>query len=72
MADEHSAAEKGVAVTLHATEITTERLNRLRDYVEKGVLVPYMPLTFSLAEVPRAFSVKEKGGVPGKIAINTR
>jgi NADPH:quinone reductase-like Zn-dependent oxidoreductase len=72
MADEPSAAEKGVAVTLQATEITTERLNRLRDYVEKGVLVPHMPLTFSLAEVPRAFSVKEKGGVPGKIAINTR
>jgi NADPH:quinone reductase-like Zn-dependent oxidoreductase len=54
------------------TEITTERLNRLRDFVEKGVLVPYIPQTFSLADISHAFSVKESGGVPGKIAIKAR
>jgi NADPH:quinone reductase-like Zn-dependent oxidoreductase len=72
MAEEQAAAKKGVAVTLQATEITTERLNRLRDFVEKGVLVPYIPQTFSLADISHAFSVKESGGVPGKIAIKAR
>jgi alcohol dehydrogenase len=72
MPDQTSAAEKGVAATLQATEITTERLNRLRDYVEQGVIVPYIPQTFSLADISHAFRVKEKGGVPGKIAIKAR
>ena len=72
MPDQQAAADKGVEAVMQGTQITTERLNRLRDLVEQGVVAPYVALTFDLPDVSRAFSMKEAGGVPGKIAVKAR
>jgi NADPH:quinone reductase-like Zn-dependent oxidoreductase len=69
MPDQQAAAAKGVTAVLQGTEITTQRLNRFRDYVEQGVLVPYVAQVFDLSDISGAFRMKESGGVPGKIAV---
>jgi NADPH:quinone reductase-like Zn-dependent oxidoreductase len=70
--DQQAAAAKGVTAILQGTEITTQRLNRFRDYVEQGVLAPYVAQTFALSDISGAFRIKEAGGVPGKIAVALR
>jgi NADPH:quinone reductase-like Zn-dependent oxidoreductase len=69
MPDEEAAAAKGVEVVLQATGVTTERLDRFRDYVEQQVVRPYIAHTFELSDVSEAFTMKETVGAPGKIAI---
>jgi len=70
--DQEAAAAKGVTAELQATGVTTERLERLRELVEEGVLRPHLAQTFDLGDIVRAFEMKEAGGVRGKIAIATR
>jgi len=72
MPDQQAAADKGVEAVMQGTQITTQRLNRLRDLVEQGVLVPYVAQTFDLSDISAAFSMKEAGGVLGKIAVKAR
>jgi len=64
-----AAAAKGITVALQATQITKDRLNRLRGYLESGVVTLHVAETFDLSEVGRALTVKEAGGVVGKLAI---
>ena len=70
--DQQAAADKGVEAVMQATQITTQRLNRLRDYVEQGVVTPYVPHTFDLSDIAAAFRMKEAGGVAGKMAVKAR
>jgi NADPH:quinone reductase len=70
--DQQAAAARGIEADLQATEVTPERLVRLADWVEQGVLVPTVGAAFDLAEIARAVSTKEAGGVPGKIAVRVR
>jgi NADPH:quinone reductase-like Zn-dependent oxidoreductase len=70
--DQEAAAAKEVLAVFQGTQITTERLDRLRDYVEKGVVRPHVARTFALDDVAEALAAKEAGGVHGKIAISTR
>jgi len=70
--DLDAAAQKGVTAQLQGTEITTERLDRLREFVEQGIVEPHIAQTFALADVREAFAVKEAGGVYGKVAIAVR
>jgi len=72
MPDQQAATDKGVEAVMQGTQITTQRLNRLRDLVEQGVLVPYVAQTFDLSDISAAFSMKEAGGVLGKIAVKAR
>jgi NADPH:quinone reductase-like Zn-dependent oxidoreductase len=69
MPDQEAAAAKGVEVALQATAVTTERLDRFRDYVDQQVVRAYIAHTFELSDVSKAFTVKETVGAPGKIAI---
>jgi hypothetical protein len=72
MPDQEAAAQRGVEASMQTTEITTQRLNRLRDYVELGVVSPHVARTADLARIAEAIALKEAGGVPGKIAIRVR
>ena len=67
--DQQAAADQGITAILQATEVTAERLNRLREHVDEGLVAPYVAQTFELSDVSRAFRTKERGGVPGKIAV---
>jgi NADPH:quinone reductase-like Zn-dependent oxidoreductase len=70
--DQGAAAERGISAELQGTMITTERLDRLRDFVEEGVVKPHVVQTFGLEEIHQAFRVKEAGGVHGKVAVSVR
>jgi NADPH:quinone reductase-like Zn-dependent oxidoreductase len=70
--DLDAAAEKGVTAQLQGTEITTERLDRLREFVEQGIVEPHIAQTFALADIREAFAAKEAGGVHGKVAVAIR
>jgi NADPH:quinone reductase-like Zn-dependent oxidoreductase len=69
MPDQQAAEAKGVKAELQGTQITTERLNRLGELVERGVVTPHVAQSFDLDGISGAFAVKEAGGVIGKIAI---
>ena len=66
------AAERGVQVSLQATQVTTERLDRLTRYVEQAVLTPRVVESFGLDDLAAAFERKAAGGVHGKLAIAIR
>ncbi len=70
--DQEAAAEKGISAELQGTQITTERLDRLRDFVEEGIVKPHVAQTYGLADLQAAFRAKEAGGVHGKIAVSVR
>jgi NADPH:quinone reductase-like Zn-dependent oxidoreductase len=70
--DQQAAEAKGVTAALQGTQQTSERLDRLRELVEQGVLSPHVVETYDLGDIARAFTRKEAGGVHGKIAIAVR
>ena len=72
MPDQEAPAAKCVMASLQGTHITTGRLDRFREYVEQGVLTPHVFETFDVADVASAFTMKEAGGVRGKLAIAMR
>ena len=70
--DQEAAGAKGVTATLQATDVTSERLDGLRELVEQGVLWPHVGHRLDLEGIARAFELKAAGGVRGKIAVATR
>lgn len=70
--DAEAASAKGVDVTLQATAVTTERLDRLTELIEESAIRPHVAQVVTLADIARAFTLKETGGTPGKIAIAVR
>ena len=51
--DQQAAADQGITAILQATEVTAERLNRLREHVDEGLVAPYVAQTFELSDVSR-------------------
>lgn len=69
-ADEAKATELGITAMTQSTHVNTERLNRLRELVEKGVVAPQVDKVFSLDDIQAAFKAKEEGTVRGKIVLS--
>lgn len=67
--DEAAVAEKKVTALRQGTEVTTERLERLRELVEAHIVTPRIGQVFPLAEVADAFTARESGTVKGKIVL---
>lgn len=66
------AAERGVEVSMQATGVTSERLQRLAAYVEQEVLTPRVVASFALDDISEAFERKAAGGVHGKLGVTIR
>lgn len=62
--------KEGVTVISQMTHVTTEKLNRLRELVESGIVKPNVDQVFSLNEIQDAFTTRESGNVAGKVVLN--
>lgn len=67
--DEAKASEHSITAIRQQTQATTERLNKLRELVESGVVAPQVDKVFSLDDVKSAFEAKENGIVSRKIVL---
>ncbi len=67
------ASEKyGINVISQNSQTTTERLNKLRDYVEREVVNPQIEKMFELSEVVDAFKYQETQKIRGQVVIKIR
>lgn len=71
-ADEAKATELGVTALTQSTQVTTARLDELRELVESGIVAPHVGKVFPLAEVKEAFEARESGTVRGKVVLLIR
>lgn len=67
--DESKAAELGITAIMQSTHVNTERLDKLRELIENGVVAPQVDKVFSLDDVQDAFRAKEEGVVRGKVVL---
>ena len=67
--DERYATELGVNAMMQNTHITSEILDELRRYVEKGVVRPLIASVYPLEQISAAFTARESGTTPGKIVL---
>jgi NADPH:quinone reductase-like Zn-dependent oxidoreductase len=54
---------------MQQTHATTERLNKLRELIENGAVMPQVDKVFPLDQIQEAFLAKETGTVSGKIVL---
>lgn len=67
--DEAKATELGITAMMQSTHVNTDRLNKLRDLIESGVVAPQVDKVFSLDDIQDAFKAKEEGMVRGKVVL---
>lgn len=68
-ADAHVAEAQKVTALTQYTQITTKRLDFLRELVEKGAVTPHVDRTFSLDDIQLAFTVRETTPIRGKVVL---
>lgn len=66
------AKKYGVAAIGQNTKITSERLNRLTELVEKGAIKPHIDKVFPLDQTREAFEHLEKGHPRGKVVVKIK
>lgn len=71
-ADEAVVNELGVTAISQFTQVTTAKLDRLRELVESGVVKPHVGRIYSLDEVRDAFTARESYAVSGKIVLEIK
>lgn len=67
--DESKAQELGITAIAQFTKVTTEALDKLREFVEDGFITPHIAQEFSLDQIQEAFKARESGTVSGKIVL---
>lgn len=65
------ATSYGVTAITQGTQVTTERLDELRNLIETGIVSPHLGATYPLERISDAFEARESGSVHGKIVIET-
>lgn len=68
-ADQNKADQLGVKAVTQSTQVTKERLERLCELVEAGVVKAQVAQTFSLDDIQAAFEARESGKTHGKVVI---
>lgn len=68
-ADQNKVDQLGVRTVTQSTQVTKERLERLCELVEAGVVKAQVAQTFSLNDIQAAFEARESGKNHGKIVI---
>lgn len=69
---EEQAERLGITAVTQSTRVTTERLSRLREFVESGAITPHVDKVFPLEQVQEAFAARESGTVKGKVVLEIR
>jgi alcohol dehydrogenase len=67
--DEATAEARGVKAITQGTKVNTERLDKLTQLVEAGVVMPQITATFPLDQIQEAFHYRESESFTGKIVI---
>ena len=70
-ADEQAKA-LGVTAVRQLTQVTAERLTKLAELVEAGVVTPQVDEVFPLDRIREAFEARESGTVHGKVVISIK
>ncbi len=70
-ADEAKVTERKITAITQSTQVNTERLNKLTELIETGVVTPNIGKVFPLSEVSEAFKARE-GGVLGKVILKIK
>lgn len=63
------ASEAGITAMMQQTKGSTQKLDKIRELVESGVITPHVDKVFTLDDVQAAFESKENGVVNGKIVL---
>lgn len=71
-ADEAVVGELGVTAISQFTQVTTAKLDQLRELVESGVVKPHVGRVYSLDEIQDAFTARETYAVSGKIVLQIK
>lgn len=71
-ANKETAEKYEVSVISQNSETTKDRLERLRSYVELGVVKPEVDKVFDLENAPDAFLYQEESSVRGKVVVKIR
>lgn len=71
-ADEEQAAVRGITAHTLNTQVTTKRLDTLREFVEQGVVTAHVAKKFKLDEIQQAFSERENGHIIGKVVLEIK
>lgn len=70
--NEERANQLGITAIQQSTKVTTERLVKLAELVEVGVVQPQVDMVFQLDDIAEAFASKENGTVAGKVVIEIK
>ena len=68
--DEDRMKERGITAISQFTQPTTERLTRLAQLVDEGVVTPRVSRTFSIDQIAEAFRYREESKPAGKVVID--
>lgn len=71
-ADEAVVNELGVTAISQFTQVTTAKLDKLRELVESGAIKPHVGRVYVLDEVQDAFTARESDTVSGKIVLEVK
>lgn len=64
--------KEGVSSIAQMTQVTTDKLDKLRELVEAGTVKPSVGKVFSLDEIQDAFTARESGTVSGKVVLGIK
>lgn len=67
--DDAVAAEYGITTIGQSTKVTTERLNKLTELIEQGVVKPQVAKIFPLDQAQAAFEFRETQRFNGKVVL---
>jgi NADPH:quinone reductase-like Zn-dependent oxidoreductase len=70
--NEELMAQYGVNAIYQFTQPTTERLAKLAELVDQGVVKVYIDKTFPLEQISDAFSYRETGNPRGKVVVEIK
>lgn len=62
----------GVTMIAQSSKVTSERLSVLKDYIEKGIVKPYVEKVFSLEETRNAYEYQENEKIRGKVVVRIK
>lgn len=62
-------ANEGVTAIAQMTQVSSDKLNQLRQLAEAGTVKPNVGKVFSLDEIQEAFTARESGTVAGKVVL---
>jgi alcohol dehydrogenase len=71
-ADEAKTSELGIIAKTQSTKVNSDRLNKLRELLEAGVVSIRIDSSFPLEQVKEAFEKRESGAAKGKVVLEVK